>query len=140
MAVISIRFTDQRHHERLKVAAQRRGMAVSPLAEQLIEEGLRMQDHPRIVFREGPAGRRATVIGGPEVADVIGAIVGGDVADGERRSRAAELLALSPADVDAAMAYYADFTEEIDGELRSRQEEADALEARWRRAQALLGS
>ena len=71
---------------------------------------------------------------------MIGAIVGGDVADGERRSRAAELLALSPADVDAAMAYYADFTEEIDGELRSRQEEADALEARWRRAQALLGS
>lgn len=140
MAVLSIRFADQRHHERLKAAAQRSGMAMSPLAERLIEEGLRMQDHPRIVFRDGPAGRRASVAGGPEVADVIGAIVGGDVPEGERRSRAAELLGLQPADVDAALGYYADFTVEIDGELHARQQETDALEARWRRTQALLGS
>jgi hypothetical protein len=47
---------------------------MSPLAERLIDEGLRMDDHPLIVFRSGPAGRRPALAGGPDIAEVVGAI------------------------------------------------------------------
>ena len=78
------------------------------------------------------------LVGGPEVADVIGAIVGGDVPAAQRRSRAAELLGLSEAMVDAALAYYAEFTDEIDAALTERARVAEEAEAAWVRRQALL--
>ncbi len=97
-----------------------------------------MEAHPAIAFREGPTGRRAVLAGGPEVADVVGSIVGGDVPVEQRRARAAELLELTPSMVDAAMAYYADHTEEIDAELLERRRAADEAEAAWRHQRALL--
>ncbi len=47
---------------RLGVGAQRRGEAKSRTAERLIDEGLRMEDHPGIVFKDGPrdAARRSS--------------------------------------------------------------------------------
>jgi hypothetical protein len=72
------------------------------------------------------------------VADVVGAIVGGDVPATDRRSRAADVLNVSETMVDAALAYYADFTEDIDSLLAERARRADEAEAAWRRQQALL--
>lgn len=99
-----------------------------------------MDSHPGVVFREGPTGRRAALAAGPEVADVIGAIVGGDVPVDKRRARAAAMLAISLAMVDTALAYYADYTTEIDTALAERARDADEAEAAWTRRQALLGS
>ena len=138
MTVVSIRFSAEPVHRRLKDSARRRRVGVSALAERLIDEGLRMEAHPAIAFREGPTGRRAALAGGPEVADVVGSIVGGDVPVEQRRARAAEMLGLTPSMVDAAMAYYADHTEEIDAELLERRRAADEAEAAWRRQRALL--
>ncbi|MCB1028810.1 MAG: hypothetical protein KDB24_13725 [Microthrixaceae bacterium] len=56
----------------------------------LIDEGLRAEAHPSVIFRDGPAGRRPVLIGGPEVSDVIGAIVGGDVPGRMNLRRVAE--------------------------------------------------
>lgn len=140
MTVVSIRFRDLAHHDRLKEAARRAGTGVSPLAERLIEEGLRMEAHPMIVFRSGPAGRRPALVSGPEVVDVVGTIVGGDLPAAERRQRAVELLDVPVAHVDAALGYYSEFTDEIDAELAVRAAEADAAEAAWRRQRDLLGS
>ena len=97
-----------------------------------------MDAHPAVLFRDGPAGRRAVLVGGPEVADVIGGLIGGDVPTAQRRSRAAELLGLSEAMVDAALAYYAEFTDEIDAALTERARAAEEAEEAWRRRQALL--
>ena len=138
MAVVSIRFSGEPVHQRLKDSARRRRVGVSTLAERLIDEGLRMEAHPGVVFREGPTGRRAVLVGGPEVSDVIGAVIGGDVPVAQRRSRAAELMGLSLPVVDAALTYYADHTEEIDAELAERNRAAAEAEAAWRRQQELL--
>jgi hypothetical protein len=138
MPVVSIRFSDEPLHRRLKASAHRHDVGVSTLAERLIDEGLRMEAHPMVVFRDGPSGRRPVVVGGPEVADVIGAVVGGDVAAVERRSRAADLLGISEALVDAALAYYADHTDEIDALIAERARMADEAEAAWRRQRQLL--
>jgi hypothetical protein len=97
-----------------------------------------MEAHPLVVFRDGPSGRRPVLVGGPEVVDVIGAIVDGDVPVDQRRFRAAELLGVKVALVDVALAYYADYTDEIDAQLADRARLADEAEASWRRQRALL--
>ena len=140
MPVVSIRFSDEPLHHRLKGSAQRHNVGVSTLAERLIDEGLRMEAHPMVVFRDGPSGRRPQLVGGPEVSDVIGAIVHGDVPPEQRRSRAAGLLRLSEMMVDAAMAYYADYSDEADAQLQLRADLANTAEAAWRRQQELLSS
>jgi len=99
------------------------------------DEDTRMAAHPLIEFRDGPAGRRPALVNGPEVADVVGAIVGGDVPDAERTARASDLMAISPAMVEAALAYYADFADEVDAELEKRAAQAELEENRWRTAQ-----
>lgn len=98
-----------------------------------------MDAHPLVVFRDGPSGRRPVLAGGPEVADVIGAIVDGDVPADRRRSRAAEFLAVTEPLIDAALAYCAELTEEIGADLATRAQLADDAEALWRRQRALLG-
>lgn len=108
------------------------------MAERLIDEGLRMEAHPMVVFRDGPSGRRPVLVGGPEVADVVGAIIGGDVAVAERQSRAADLLGVPGVLVDAALAYYGDYTDEIDELIAERARLADEAETAWRRRCELL--
>ncbi len=138
MSVVSIRFSDEPLHERLRETARRQRVGLSTLAERLIDEGLRSEAHPMVVFRSGAGGRRPVLVGGPEVADVVGSIVGGDVPVEARRARAAELLNVPESWVDAALAYYADFTEEIDGQRADRARQAEAAESAWRRQRALL--
>ncbi len=57
------------------------GSSRSSVAARYVDEGLRMEEHPGVVFRDGPAGRRATVVGGPDVWEVVRAV---------RSARAAE--------------------------------------------------
>lgn len=97
-----------------------------------------MDAHPAVVFRDGPAGRRPALAGGPEVIDVIGAIVGGDVPPAERRTRTASLLGITEVLVDAALAYYADYTEEVDELVAERTRLTDDAELSWRRQRELL--
>jgi hypothetical protein len=91
-----------------------------------------------VIFRDGLAGRRAGLAGGPDVWEVIGGLVGGDVAVADRINRAVELFGLSPQQVGAALDYYADFTTEIDDEIAANLAAAEEAEAAWRRRQDLL--
>ena len=97
-----------------------------------------MRRHPLISFRDGPSGRRAVVMGGPDVWEVVGSVVGGDVVPAERVARAVELFRLRPEQVEAALAYYAEFTDEIDGRIAANAAAAEEAEALWRRRQDLL--
>lgn len=133
---IPIRFKDATVEARLRQVAGHR--ALSSLAEELIDEGLRMRRHDLIVFRAGRAGRRAALAGGPDVWEVIAGTVGGDVPAEERRARAVTVLGLRPAAIDAALGYYAEFTDEIDELIAANEAAADEAEQRWRRTNDLL--
>ena len=138
MPVQSIRFTHPDVHRRLRDAAARKGTSASALAELLIDEGLRTESHPLIVFRDGPSGRRAALVNGPDVWEVVSAVVDSDIPPGQREERVADLLDLSVAQVRAAMAYYAEFTVEVDGRIALNREEADRRLALWERQKRLL--
>ncbi len=124
--------------ERLERRGAHTGLNKSRLAERYIDEGMRMDEHPWIVFRDGPAGRRAALAGGPDVWEVV-AVVRESGRSGEPAVRhAAKWLDLSPERVRAAMRYRAHYPEEIDERIARNEREADAAEADWLREQAAL--
>ncbi len=124
--------------DRLERRGARAGLNKSRLAERYIDEGLRTEDHPGVVFRDGPAGRRAALSGGPDVWEVIAAVRRSGL-DGENAlAAAAEWGSLSLAQVRAAVHYYAEYQQEIDERITRNVEEADAAEQQWRREQHAL--
>jgi len=112
----------------------------SSLAEELIDEGLRVRRHPLVCFRDGPTGRRAVLAGGPDVWEVVSGIVGGDVPAADRTGRATELFGLRPDQIEAVLGYYAEFTDEVAAEIEANALAAADAEQLWRRGQDLLGS
>lgn len=124
--------------DRLDRQARSRGETKTRVGERLIDEGLRMAEHPGIVFRDGPAGRRAALSSGPDVWEVISALQAAD-AEGEAAIAAtAAWGALSHAQVRAAIRYYADYRDEIDTRIRENYELADREYDAWKRAQDAL--
>lgn len=135
---MSLRFREARIVERLKAEAAVHDRSASALAEELIDEGLRMRRHPLVVFRHGASGRRAGLAGGPDLWEVIAGVIGGDVPSADRLDRAREVFGLRRDQLDATLAYYAEYTDEIDDEISANLAAAEEAEALWRRQQDLL--
>ncbi len=124
-----------RVREALESIAKDRGVNPLTFARTLLDEGLRRERHPGIVFRDAPAGRRASIEGRRlDVWQVMETVweSKGDVA------AAARYLGLRPEQVQAAVGYYTDFQDEVDSWIRRNHEEAERLEERWKREQAAL--
>jgi hypothetical protein len=82
-----------------------------------------------ITFRDGPTGRRAGLIGGPDVWEV--ALWIDDL--GSANDPAAELAAdgvVSRTQIDAALAYRAAYPDEIQARIELHRSETAAAEAR----------
>ena len=124
--------------ERLERRGTRGELNRSRLAERYIDEGMRMEDHPGILFRDGPAGRRAGLAGGPDVWEVIAAIRASGLEGEAAVAATAQWVGITTAQIRAAVGYYAEYREEIDERMRRHVEEADADEARWHREQNAL--
>ena len=124
--------------DRLERRGARVGLNRSRLAERYLDEGMRMEDHPGIVFRDGPAGRRVGLARGPDVWEVIAAIRGSGLEGDEAVAATAEWGSLTQAQVRTAVAYYAEYPDDIAEWVRRNIEEADADEERWRREQNAL--
>lgn len=64
-----------RLHEDLKRRISERASAESTtetaLVSRLLDEGLKVAAHPGIIYRDGPAGRRAALATGPDVWEVV---------------------------------------------------------------------
>ena len=120
---------------RLGRHAQRVHLAPRTLAQRYVEEGLRMDEHPLIRFADGPAGRRARLVGtGKDVWEVI-AIVrdnGGDAA------QTARYLEIPLGFVQAAITYYGAYTGEIDQWIEANEQEAAEASAAWTAGQAAV--
>jgi uncharacterized protein (DUF433 family) len=133
----SIRMSEQTL-ARLGVGARRRGEAKARTAERLIDEGLRMEDHPGIVFRDGPAGRRAALAGGPDVWEIVETLKGTGLTGEQAVTATAGWGALTHAQVHTAVRYYADFREEVDERIAHNTQEADRQRAAFLRAREAL--
>lgn len=100
-------------------------VAKTALAERYVVEGLAMDTFPGIVFRDGPAGRRLAVVGGPDVWEIIQMFHTED----EDREAAARGLGLRAGLIDAAIAYYSANRAEVHGWIATNHELMEAARA-----------
>lgn len=124
--------------EQLEATAEARGETRSALMQRYIEEGLRMDRHPGIVFRSGPAGRRPRLAGGPDVWEVVRVVRNVETRGDRAIAEAASWLGLSAAQVRIAVGYYADYPSEIDDCLTKVDEQAVEAEELFQRRQGTL--
>ncbi|MGV1048742.1 MAG: hypothetical protein ACOYD4_09500 [Solirubrobacterales bacterium] len=124
--------------ERLQRRSEMAGINRSRLAERYVDEGTRMDEHPGIVFRGGPAGRRAALAGGPDVWELVATLKCGKDRGEKAISSTAELLDLTDSQVRTAVRYYGAFSDEIDRRIALNSEDADEAEAAWQRERAAL--
>lgn len=135
---LSIRF-DSRLLEKLRRRAQATpGATASGLAQRLVDEGLRMSDHPGVVFKDGPSGRRAALAFGPDIWEIVKVLREVDERGEDTVGAAAELLSLSAAKVRVALHYYAAFPSEIDAEVEEADRMSAQAEQAWRIERQLL--
>lgn len=101
----------------------------SQVYRRVIEEWLRLQDHPGIRFVDGPAGRRAALVGGADVWEVIAAA---RAFDRKERAIAEAYPWLTTERLGAARRYYEEFPDEIDARIEGNARAADDLERELR--------
>jgi hypothetical protein len=134
---LSIRF-DQVLLERLRRRASAQATTPSGLAQRLVDEGLRTQEHPGVVFRDGPSGRRAALTAGPDVWEIVAALRYSSARGEAAIAATADEMGLSVAQMKTALDYYGSYPEEIDGQVAENERAADEAYAAWQAQQQLL--
>jgi sarcosine oxidase gamma subunit len=114
------------------------GANTSALAQRLIDEGLRMAEHPGIVFKAGPSGRRAALAYGPDVWEIVKFLREIDERGPAALAAAAEVFAIDVSRINTVVSYYGDNRAEIDEEIAAANEASVRGEQAWRVAQRLI--
>jgi hypothetical protein len=100
---LSIRFEPGLLARLRQRAVAETGANTSALAQRLVDEGLRMAEHPGIVFKGGPSGRRAALAYGPDVWEVVKFLREIDERGPAALAAAAEVFALDVNRISAAV-------------------------------------
>ena len=123
--------------------AARPGWSMSSAANRLVDEGLRMAEHPGIVFRDGPTGRRAGLVTGPDVWEVMRAVRSArtaepDLAEEPLLALVADNAGIPLRLVRTAVRYWAAYPDEIDAEIDTAAAAERTVEQTWVRERKLL--
>ncbi len=109
----SIRLDDELRHQ-LAARAGAESTTVTELIERFVREGLASAAHPGIVFKPGPAGRRAALAGGPDVWEVLAALRHTHGSESERVATLATQFGIHERQVGIGLDYAAAHRDEID--------------------------
>jgi hypothetical protein len=109
---------------RLDEEAARTGSTVTTLVAGLLDEGLKTRRFPGIVYRDGPAGRRAALVGGPDVWELVRAVKGSGGDGGQRLRQLSDELGIPLARLALAIDFYVAFPEEIDERIAADERAA----------------
>jgi hypothetical protein len=95
------------------------------------------------MFRPGPTGRRAGLVGGPDVWEVMGALQAvraqdPSLADESLVGATAEATGVSPRMIRVAIRYYTAYPAEVEERITANQEAAQEAQAAWQAEQDLL--
>ncbi|MGH3223523.1 MAG: hypothetical protein ACRDPY_33365 [Streptosporangiaceae bacterium] len=117
--------------------AHQAGAKKSTVVVSAVREWLRMQSHPGVVFVAAVGGeRRAALSVGPQVWTVAEAWLQHDK-DERAPAVVAAALGLTAVDVENALAYWADYQDEIDDLISRHRASQDEALAAWERRRAL---
>jgi len=131
---------DEKLLERLDAESRAASMSTTSLVSSLLDEGLKTREFPGVVYRPGPTGRRAGLVGGPDVWEIIRDLRGLPGRGMERIERIAEELELSVNMVGLAADFYSTFPEEIDARIEANEQAAEQIRSRIEQRENLLSS
>ena len=123
----SIRLADELR-DRLALAAAAEGSTITELIERFVREGLAAADHPGIVFKPGPSGRRAALAGGPDVWEIVASLRHAAGSEAKRIKMVANEFGIHERQVVIALNYAAANREEIDVRIRANDAAMDEAE------------
>lgn len=121
---VSVRLEDSLA-QRLRLRARAAGETLSDRLRRYAEEGVRRDEHPLITFRDGPTGRRAGLVGGPDVWEVVMWV---EELGGERDPVAllVDESALTHPQIEAALRYRAAYPDEVNARIDLHRQETSA--------------
>ena len=90
-----------------------------------------MAEHPGIIFKPGPSGRRAALAYGPDVWEVVKFLREVDERGPGALVAAAEAFAVDVGRITSAISYYGDYGAEIDGEIEVAETASMRAEHAW---------
>jgi hypothetical protein len=125
-ASTSYRLTEELKR-RLAERASAEGISETALVTRTLDEGLRTAEHPGIVYRDGPSGRRAALAGGPDVWEVVLAVRHATGRGDARVADAARQAGLSEAMVRLAVNFAAAHPDEIDRRIAANDAAAERV-------------
>ena len=139
----SVRFDEEVLSRLDRYVREHPGSSSSSVANMFVDEALRSHDHPGVIFRSGPTGRRAALSGGPDLWEIMAALDAireeDPQADQESvLSELCEVTGLSDAQIGVALRYYAAYPGEIDERIALNKEVAEREEQLWEAQQKLL--
>lgn len=118
----------------VQLFAKRRRLGPSEALRAIVAEWVAATKYPAIEFREGPAGRRAGLRGGPDVWEV--AMVARDAGDDVEALRQYFGAHLSAAALGDAVAYAAGHRDEVEAWIEENDRLGQEMERAARAAQA----
>ena len=126
--------------ERLDNEAISAGSSATTLVTTILDEGLKTRRFPVIVYRDGPTGRRAAVVGGPDVREIIRALKQTTGKDERRVRTLSDELALSTTQIRLAIDFYGVNPAEVDDRIAADDLAAEQLRERIDHRERLLSS
>lgn len=113
--------------QRLNDEATARATSVTALVATLLDESLKSSHFPGIAYRDGPTGRRAALVGGPDVWEIIRALKEIPGKDEQRIDALADQLGLAPQRIRLAVDFYSVFSEEIEARIAADERAGEQL-------------
>jgi hypothetical protein len=124
--------------ERIDAEAAATGTSATALVTSLLDEGLKSRRFPGVVYRSGPAGRRAALAAGPDVWEIVRA-VRRTPGKGERRlQKVAEDTGVDLGQVRLAVNFYSAHPDEIDARIAADETAANQIRVMIDRRERLL--
>lgn len=126
--------------DRLDDEAVSSNTSVTALVTSLLAEGLRTRQFPGIVYRDGPTGRRAGLVGGPDVWEVVRALKATPGKHEQRVRVMAEQLGLGVERIRLAVDFYAANPDEVERSIAADEQAAVEMREMISRRERLLSS
>jgi hypothetical protein len=140
----SIRFDERVNAQLSSYVARHPGSSASSVANRFVDEALRMDEQPGVLFRDGRTGRRAVLVGGPDVREVIRAVRSARAAEPDLDAAGVVSLVETNTGVptrliDTAIRYWSAYPDEIDSWIADVDELETGAVTAWERQRELLG-
>ena len=124
--------------DRLDAASRAGKTSVTSLVAVLLDEGLKTRRFPGIVYRDGPTGRRAALLDGPDVWEVVRDLRHTPGKGMARVEHLAAEVGLPAARIRLAVDFYAAFADEVDALIEADEEAAERVRQIAGRRERLL--